>query len=563
MNNDVNGLSSFIKDIDLFNALTLSTDDYIYLCNMRTGLFYFPKQMVEDFALPAQIIEDVTSAWGMRIHENERQSFFNDLNELIAGKTNIHFQEYRILDKNNNYVWLRCRGHVEVDEKGEPFLFAGIITNLGKKSKIDALTGLLNKFEFESSLKSALAKPHKSIGLILLGLDNFKYINNLYGWSFGDEVVRIVSQDLQTILPKGISLYRLDGDMFAVLLTNTCEDEVYKLYEFIAGKFAHQREYKENKYFCSLSAGFCITQQTEEMDFDTLYRRAQYALDYSKNHGKGRISDYNKNLIADKDRAMLLIECLRESVNDGFKDFELHFQPQVNALTREVKSAEALLRWKCISLGSISPVEFIPLLEQTGLIHSVGRWVIKQAAHKCAIWRKIHPNFVISVNLSYLQLLEEDFCEFLCNTIAFEGLPPYALHVELTESCIASGSQSLTDVFKKLRDGGIVIEMDDFGTGYSSLEILKNEPANVVKIDRAFVKNILFSEFDSTFIQFIVALCHSVNINVCLEGVETWDEYEVVRAMGLDLIQGYLFGHPQSSESFETQYILDNKNPCL
>lgn len=553
-NNNV--LSDFINDIDLFNALTLSTDDYIYLCNMRTGLFYFPQQMVDAFAMPSQIVDDVASVWGNRIHENDRQSFYDDLNDLISGKTNVHFQEYRILDKNNHYVWLRCRGHVESDENGVPFLFAGIITNLGKQSKIDSLTGLFNKSEFEINLKATLANTYDNVGLMLIGLDNFKYVNNLYGWSFGDDIVHIVSQDLQAVLPLDIQLYKLDGDMFAIYLTNTCEADILSLYKLISEQFVHQREYNDNKYFCTLSAGFCITLQEAAMDFDMLYRRAQYALDHSKNHGKNRISDYNEKQLEDKERTITMVECLRESVVENHKNFELHFQPQVNALTREVVSAEALLRWKCEPLGNVGPMEFIPILEQTGLISSVGRWVIKQAAHKCAQWRKLHPDFIVSVNVSYLQLLEKDFCECLIDTLNDEGLPHNALHMELTESCIASGSQSLSIVFRKMRDLGIIIEMDDFGTGYSSLEILKNEPANVVKIDRAFVKDILFSEFDSTFIRFIVALCHSVNIKVCLEGVETWDEYEIVRTMGLDLIQGYLFGHPQGEDAFEEQNII-------
>lgn len=552
--NDFEKLAQFTADPSLVNALSLSTDDYIYMCDMSKNLFYFPLEMVEDFDLPSQIIEDAATLWGSKIHIDERQSFFDAFADIINGKTNEHNQEYRALDKNGHWVWLRCRGYLDHDKNGNPTIFAGIITNLGKKSKIDPMSGLLNKFEFEGNLRTILQKRPSSLSLLVLGLDNLKHVNNLYGWAFGDEVIHLVAQKMQSVLPIGTALYRLDGDTFAIISNAASNNEIERLYHKISREFQSQQEYKGNKFYCTISGGY-VTLMGEDLDFDTFFRRAQYALEHAKSQGKNRLCVFSVESMNTKDRKVAISEYLRESVDANFANFELYYQPQVEAMSMQVVSAEALLRWSCTKFGMVSPVEFIPLLEQSGLIRSVGRWVIDNAACTCAKWRKQNPDFIISVNISYIQILEENFTSFLASVLEKYDLPVHSLHLELTESCIASGSQTISDAFLRLREMGFFIEMDDFGTGYSSLDLLKNEPADVVKIDRAFVKDIVCSEFDSTFIRFIVALCHSVNIIVCLEGVETWEEYNIVRTMDLDLIQGYLFGHPIPAKDFEIKHL--------
>lgn len=547
-------LDYFTKDVPLYHALVNSTDDYIYMCDMKRNIFYFPERMVEEFALPGQVVENAVPIWGNLIHENDRLAYYQDLENMLSGKTNIHYVEYRAMNAKGNWVWVRCRGFLEHDEKGNQSLFAGVITNLETRSKIDHMSGLLNKYEFENHICLELENKSLKFGLLLLGIDNFKYINNLYGWDFGDEIIRITAQKIQSILPQNLGVYRLDGDTFGIFLKDTNPSQITEYYQLVSVAFHPQQEFKGHRYYCTLSAG-AVFIEDEGLSFYTLFKRAEYALEYSKSQGKNRLSYYSEEVMSGKDRSLLLIEFLRESVDHNCENFELYYQPQVDAVTCKVKSAEALLRWHCDEFGAVSPVEFVPLLEQTGLIHTVGRFVLEEAAATCKQWRKKDETFVISVNLSYLQLLEQSFLPFLGQLLVKTGLDASALHVEITESCIASGSKSLTVAFDQIRALGIHIEMDDFGTGYSSLEILKNEPADVVKIDRAFVKDITKSDFDVTFIRFVVALCHSVNIKVCLEGVESWEEYDKVKPMGLDLIQGYLFGKPQSKEEFELAYM--------
>ncbi len=238
---------------------------------------------------------------------------------------------------------------------------------------------------------------------------------------------------------------------------------------------------------------------------------------------------------------------------------KLDYYPTVFPITHEGKLVGFCFFGKCETYGSIGPNEFIPLLEESGLIHAVGKWIFKQAVDTCAHWVEKMPDFTMSINLSYLQLTQEDFIPFMQKTLAEKHLQPRHIIVELTESCIASSIDMLADTFKKIRSLGIQIAMDDFGTGYSSLDILKNCPADIVKIDRAFVKDIQTSSFDATFIKFIVELCHNVQITVYLEGVENENEYQFVKPMGLDFIQGYYFGHPQPAQDFYLLLIANNK----
>lgn len=553
-------LSFFTEDVTLYKALSASTEDHIFMCDLKRDVFYFPDGMVDEFNLPKNIIEHAASIWADRIHPDERQLFLDDLLLVSSGISSSHSLEYRVKNKHDKWIWVRCRASVKKDLNGDARLFAGFITNLGRKSKIDHLTGLLNKYEFENTVIADLGKPTGGVAILMIGLDNFKYINNLYGWEYGDSVIREIAHRMQQILPSSVRIYRLDGDVFGIYTPRSGPKELKNYFKLLQQAFLNQQVLQGHRYYCTLSGGISTLSDGCE-SFDTILKQAEYALDFAKTEGRNRVCVYNSTTMGARDRSLILMELLRGSVESNFSFFEIYFQPQVDAKTLKIIGAEALLRWHHDILGTISPVEFVPLLERTGLIHQVGKWVLRESAHTCALWRREDdPNFVISVNLSYLQLLDTEFIPYISETLGEASLPPEALHMELTESCIASGSVSLTEAFARIRDIGVYIEMDDFGTGYSSLEILKNKPADIVKIDRAFVKDITRSNFDATFIQFAVALCHSVDIRVCLEGVEQWVEYNLVKDMGIDIIQGFLFGKPVPRDVFEATYF---QGQCL
>ncbi len=551
--------STFDYDKDrLYDALVESTDDYLYVCNMKTGVFRYPTAMVEEFGLPGEVIENAAAVWGAHVHEDDRAAFLESNQEITDGRTTRHCIEYRALNRRGEWVWLRCRGRLVQDAVGEPSLFAGFITNLGKKNNVDRATGLFNKFEFKDTAVHALeTHPDDEATFMILGIDDFRHVNDRYDRVFGDAVIRLVAQRIQAALPSCASAYRLDGDEFAVFLRGAGAEEIHDMYKRLHATFSHQQEYDGRKFYCTLSAGFARYPENATT-YEDLVKRATYALEHAKAHGKNRCVAFSDDIMKGRTRALELMELLRDSVEHGFEGFSLAYQPQIDAATGRVGGAEALARWTCPEYGNVPLDEFIPLLESSGLIVPVGVWVLNQAVQTCKRWSAVLPNFVMDVNLSYRQVEEGTFVDCVRAALRAADLPPNNLVIEMTESYFSLDDQETGSLFSELRALGVRVAMDDFGTGYSTLGILKNVPADIVKIDRTFVRDVHASTFDATFIRFIVALCHDVNINVCLEGVETDEEYAAVSDMGIDSIQGFLFGRPQTAEDFERLYLCED-----
>lgn len=539
----------------LLDALRKSTDDYIYVCNMKTGIFCYPKAMVEEFDLPGQVIENAAAIWGAKVHENDKRVFLESNQEIVDGRTTSHCVEYRAINRRGEWVWLRCRGNLVLDARGEPDLFAGIITNLGKKEKIDHLTGLLSKYEYEEAISRRIEdRPDEQFGIMELGIDDLRHINDLHDRTFGDDVIRITAQKIQSLLPQGAAVYRLDGDEFGVILDGADKEALHRFYGVLDESCQSLQEFEGKRYYCALSAG-CACYPDDAETYLELAKYSGYSLEYAKAHGKRRCVCFSQEILGERSRELKLVELLRGSIENGFEGFSLSYQPQIDTHTGTVTGAEALARYQCDEFGAVSPVEFIPLLEKTGLIIPMGMWVLRTAAAQCKSWTDIVSDFVMSVNLSYRQIDGDSLVPFIEDTLQESGLSPSNLVIEMTESYFASEDAPVRAVFDQVRQLGVRVAMDDFGTGYSALGILKKSPADIVKIDRMFVSDIQSSSFDATFIKFVVELCHDVGIEVCLEGVETDGEYAAVSAMGLDYIQGFLFGRPYPPDEFRRRFL--------
>lgn len=544
---------AFVYDKErLYDALVQSTDDYIYVCNMKTGVFKYTKAMAEEFNLPGEVIENAATVWGGRVHPDDKAAFLEANQEITDKRATAHCVEYRALNRKGEWVWVRCRGHLELDAEGEPILFAGFITNLGKKNKIDNLTGLFNRLEFREQIEHLLQK-NVLFSVMILGIDDLKHINDLYNRSFGDEVIRIASQKIQSLLPANVTVYRLDGDTFGLIGRETGREGMKILYRTISLNFENQQTYDGKKFYCTLSGG-CVCCPEDARFYEDTIRYADYCLEYSKSHGKKQCTYFSQDIPDRRTHELKMKELLRESVEHHFKGFYLMYQPLVCAESGAIIGVEALARWRCEPYGEVSPMEFIPLLESTGLIVEAGKWILQTAIAAARKWIKADPDFVIDVNLSYIQLQDPAFYTTLCAVLEQAQFKPCNLVLELTESYFIEENQRIRYIFQKIRELGVRIAMDDFGTGYSTLGILKELPADIVKIDKTFIRNIESSEFDATLIRFVVALCHSVGIRVCLEGVESHEVYDAVAPMELDMIQGYLFDRPLTEQVFTEKY---------
>ena len=552
----INGIQQFEYDKEhLFDALLYSTDDYIFVGNMKTGTFRYPPAMVEEFGLPGQIVENAAAFWGEIIHPHDEEGFLESNQDIADGRTEYHDIEYRARNVRGEWIWLRCRGKMIRDEQGVPNMFAGMITNLGRKDQIDHMTGLYNRFEFEGDAKKHLVDQEgtKELGIMILDMDSFRNINDLYNRSFGDEILRVTAQKIAELLPYNARVYRLDGDEFGVLILNGNEDEALEIFNRIQQKFQKQQDYNGRKYYCTISGGY-VSYPNDSDNYQELLKYANYSLEYSKAMGKNKITVFSLEILQRKEKKLNLTELLRESIEREYAGFSVSYQPQVDSVTKELYGAEALARWNCSVYGRVSPLEFIPILEQSGMIIQVGKWIFEKAVRQCREWRRLKSDFKMSINLSYLQLLEEDFVSFVDETMESLGVPYENITLELTESYLIEQDGMVHDMMECLQKKGIKVAMDDFGVGYSSLFELKNTPADIIKIDRAFVKGLTSDIFTGTFIRSITELCHNVGKRVCMEGVETQEEYDIVKDIGLDLIQGFYFGEPIVPEMFEKRY---------
>lgn len=532
----------------LYEALINSTDDFIYICDMKTGLFRYSPAQVELFGFPGEIVENPLPYWKEIIHPDDWERFYKSNMEIGENRADYHSVEFRARKRDGEYAWLRCRGQLIRDEEGEPCLFAGIIKLLGQQNKIDPLTQLLNHVEFTKQLEKNVKEDIvEQMAVMLLDIDDFHQINELYERSLGDQILKTLGQEIQSVLPDNARLYRLEKDCMGIIMEHGTKAQAEKLYFTIRENIMKLQEWKKQNISIELSAG-CSMYPKDGKAAEELYKCALFTLQHVKKTGKNQILFYSENIMKTKSRTIELVRQLREDISGGYRGFYLNYQPQVDAETRKITGVEALMRWKDQEGRPVSPGEFIPVMEQNALIYDAGLWMVRNALHACKGWIRRMPEFTISVNISAVQLLEARFLDDFYKVIQEEGFPYENLIVELTESYAVKNMDFFWDKFRDLRSHGIRIAMDDFGTGYSSLEVLKTAPIDIVKIDRAFLEDILHSRFDATFISFVVAICHEVEIRVCQEGVETEDEYNFLKKMNLDRIQGYYFGKPVTEQ---------------
>ncbi len=555
-----NPLPPLLKQIKFyFDVLTRSSDAYFFMTDIRSGLTLLSGNWVEDFGLPGESLPDMDAVWTPLLHPDDVSRYRKSIEDVFVRRvTDEHNIDYRARDREGRYVWVKCRGSVLLDEAKNPHFFGGVMMRLEQLNQADGVTGLLSKGPFEAAVREALDTFRRTgIGgqILLLGLDNFKIVNETYNRAFGDQVLRATAEQIANILPPGANLYKLDGDEFGVILPGAGEGQVNRLFLAVQTCMSRQQFIDGRMYFCTMSGGTVAYPQGGR-EYQGLYKHAEAALDLAKRDGK------NQNVIFTREqynrwmRSLEMRDTIKRSVENGCEGFSLFYQPQVDAVSRKLVGAEALLRWKNPKGRMVSPMEFVPILEETKMILPLGKWIVEEACKTCKKWRERVPDFRISINVSYPQIKDVTFFPFVADTIEKVGLPPEAVTLELTESIIVSDWGFLNQQFDEFRHQGLHIAMDDFGTGYSSLAYLKKLSCDIVKVDREFVKNIREKDFDRQLVKYTVELCHSLNIRVCIEGVEDEPVYDIVtKDCRADFIQGYFFGRPVSERDFVEMYI--------
>ena len=513
----------------IYDLMKNTTSDYAFMMDPVEGIFLASPSFVQAYDLPAETLENISGVLEPFVYMQDRKplaSLFASVNSLTEGRERQ--LDFRMRDAKGNLSWLRLKGKIGLAKDGTPNLFAGTISQLARRNSADSVTGLLNRYQFIEDLTAALRTARetgRSGGLLVMGVDNFRTVNEAFNHEVGDIILRQISERILQNIPRGLSLYRLDGDEFGLIYPDADEEMLTEFFIRVQREFAHPQVYDGRQYIVTVSAGMVFYPQSAR-DPLILHKYAQAALDAAKSGGKNRLSAFSKEVYNRWLRSLTIQEQILQDVKAGCRNFELYFQPQVAGDDRHIVGAETLLRWKNSKGRMVAPMEFIKILEETKTIVPVGRWIFEQALRTCKEWRRSIPNFSMSVNMSYEQIKDLSFLEFIDDCLKRHDMPPDSVVLELTESKIVGDMKFVNARFDAFRSHGIKVAMDDFGTGYSSLASLKNLNCDIVKIDRAFVIRILENHFDQKLVEYTVDLCHSIGMTTCIEGVEQQEEYD-------------------------------------
>ncbi|MGC2744961.1 MAG: EAL domain-containing protein, partial [Candidatus Angelobacter sp.] len=424
---------------------------------------------------------------------------------------------------------------------------------LSYQAQHDALTGLPNRFLLEDRLQQAIAytNRHESqLAVLIIDLDGFKYINDTVGHQCGDQVLIEISRRLRSITRRTDTLARIGGDEFCLVLSDLHKaKDSFQVAHTCLEILRKPLMIAEHEYSISASIGIsCYPEHGTEPEL--LQQNADTAMYHAKFNGKNGFQVFTPEINAHLHERLELMGDLRHAMENG--ELHLEYQPQFIA-DGQLVGFEALLRWNHPKRGMIFPDKFIPIAEETGLIVPVGNWVLNQACRQLAIWhRSGYPNLRVAVNVSTLQFERQDWMDTISDALKRNGIPPSCLELELTETVVMKNCERAASRLTELRALGVSSAIDDFGTGYSSLKYLQNLPIDTLKIDQSFIRNLdPASDGQSgngAIVQAIVTLAQQLGLRVVAEGVETDEELQVLRRLGCDFVQGYLFSRPMPVE---------------
>lgn len=558
--------------VELFNPCM---DDYLYVFDLQKDCYKISKHATERFLLPGDNFDDAAKAHHTFVYSEDQSRLDDEFRRIMSGEIVFHNMHYRWLDRAGKPVWINCRGRVLNDADGKPHFLVGCINEIGQKQKADNVSGLLG----ESSLSAYVEQFEDGLpdGFFLrIGIDDFRDINGDFGMEYGDYILKSTADCIAENIKPSQRLYRILADEFMVV-DFSGEDmeaatELYKNIRKSLDTFIEENGYKS---VFTISAGAVDTAKTSGT-YENIMKLSEYALNTAKDQGKNRCYIYMQEDYDVFLRKKQITRQLHHAVNHGFEGFETYYQPIVDTKTRRLVGAEALMRFsmpercedgetkkEAVCVGEdghdadekvhwerISPVEFIPLLEETGLIIPAGKWMLHQAISTCSRWQKYIPNFRININLSYVQVMKSRVLTEILTALRLYGLEPSAVGIELTESGYLDTNTHFQKLWDGLKKNGVLVILDDFGTGYSNLHCLGDLRPNYIKIDRSFTLKALNNQYEHDLMTQIITMTHKLDLTICVEGIETEDEFAKISELDPDYIQGFLFGKPQPAEEF-------------
>lgn len=529
-------------------------DDYLYVYDFINDYYYISPQAVKRFALPSHQFHDVLASHKKFVYPVDLYDLQEDLALMTSGKKEFHNMQYRWLSTSGEPIWINCRGYI-INENDKPSYMVGCINEIGVKQKADNVSGLLGI----TSLQSYLTDHSYSLShgyLLRLGLDDFKEINEKLGSDYGDMILRRTAECISSCLKPGQMLFRAVADEFLLLdIQDDYTKNAVSLYKAIRQKIDEFVEANHYDAVFTISGGILPCKNMQGHSFSDIMKLSEFSLNEAKREGKNRSyifqqADYDKFL-----RRRRITQLLRQSVNHNFEGFEAYLQPLFDATTNTLYGAESLMRFRTEEFGMVSPVEFIPLLEETGLIMPAGKWMLHESLDLCQKIQTAHPGFRISINISYIQVMKSNIINEIISAVTSHGISPSNVIIELTESGILESDTRITKLVSNLKDNGIRLALDDFGTGYSNFHYLNELKPDIIKIDRSFTLKALENDYEYQLLSLMSNMVHSLNLKMCIEGIETTDDLTKMNQLSPDYCQGFYFGKPCPYEEFKAQYL--------
>jgi len=539
------------KSQERYEMVVQASNIGIWDWNMITNEKFFSDKCYEIFGLNRADKKEVADLWLDRVHSDDVETALCIMNEHLEKRTNYYEGEYRIKTEQENYKWIYSVGKALWDFEGKPYRMAGTYQDITQKKEyeekiknyayFDLLTGLPNRLSFLDKFNS-IANENDHVALIFMDLDNFKFINDSYGHSFGDLLLKQVGKRLAEVKGYNYVVSRFGGDEYAILLLDVSSNGKIEQYcKLLIDNINQSYEIDEIQLHVSVSIG--ISKYPDHGNcFEELLKHADIAMYKAKELGKNTYAFYTQKMNDEVTEKIAIQNHMRGALANN--EFVLHYQPQFDIKEKTIIGFEALVRWNSPALGMISPLKFIGIAEENRMIIPLGEWILKRA---CEFIKQINKEYscqyVVSVNISMIQLLQEDFVERVMNTLNELDLDPNFLELELTESILMQSFDIVIGKLNKLNNSGIRIALDDFGKGYSSLSYLRDLPISTLKIDKSFIDNIENIEED-TLTESIIYLGKRMGLLILAEGVETQKQLDYLANNECDRIQGYILGKP-------------------
>lgn len=507
---------------------------------------------------PDQLIHDLSDIEHQLYVDPGRRTEFMRVMARDGSITNF---ESRIYRRDGSIIWISENARAVRDDNGRVLFYEGTVEAITERklhdsairhqATHDALTGLPNRALLHEKLHHAIGEANHSgslIAMAFIDLDQFKFVNDSLGHAVGDELLKIMAQRLQSCLREGDVVARLGGDEFVILLTGgLSEERINDIARRILSAVAQPCSIAGRDLIMTCSIGISLS-QSDGLEIETLMRNADAAMYRAKELGRNNFqyfaAEMNKRMAGRLDmltRLQLAIE--RE-------EFQLYYEPKYELLSRRIVGVEALIRWRTPD-GMVSPGQFIPFAEETGLILPIGEWVLRTACAQNRAWQRMGlPSLPVSVNLSRRQLASGDLSAQVVGILDQSGLAPECLELEVTESMVMQDPERAAVMLGRLHALGVQVSMDDFGTGYSSLGYLRKFSVQCLKIDQSFLRDVTQNPDSAAIVKAIISLGHSLDLRVLAEGIETAEQYAFMCATGCDEFQGYYLSRPMPAEAF-------------